>query len=101
MILLLFFLRKERITDKLRPMMTAITPSFISLGGLRLVFLFDFECVPPTQFVSHFHVIYFDVFSFLCLIFNASALLIYLYSDSSCSFQELMRDIYCFCFLMK
>jgi hypothetical protein len=69
MILLLFFLRKQRLTDKRRPMTTEISPTFISLGVLRLVFLFDYVCVPPTQFVPHFHVIYFDVFSFLCLLF--------------------------------
>lgn len=67
--LLLFFLRKQRLTDKRRPMMTEISPSFIFLGGLHLVFLFDYECVPPKQFVPHFHVIYFDVFSSLFLLF--------------------------------
>jgi len=46
-------------------MANEISPSIISLGGLRLVFLFYYECAPPTAFVPHIHVIYCDVISSL------------------------------------
>jgi len=57
-------------------MATEMSPSFISLGGLRLVFLYDYECAP-----AHIHVIYCGLFKFSALfsvsvIFNDSPLLI-------------------------
>jgi len=46
-------------------MATEMSPSIISLGGLLLVFLYDYKCAPPTAFVPHIHVIYCDVCSAL------------------------------------
>ena len=46
-------------------MVTEMSRSIISLGCLRLVFLYDYECAPPTAFVPHIHVIYCDVCSYL------------------------------------
>jgi hypothetical protein len=62
-------------------MATEISPSIIFLGGLRLIFLYYYECcAPPTAFVPHIHVICCDVISFLLywnsVLFNDSALFI-------------------------
>jgi hypothetical protein len=64
--LLLFFKRKNRRIDKHLPMASEISPSIISFGGLRLVFLYDYECAPLTALVPHIRVVCCDVFSSLC-----------------------------------
>jgi len=46
-------------------MATEMSAPFISLGGLGLLFLYDYECAAPTTFVPHIHVSYCDVFSSL------------------------------------
>jgi hypothetical protein len=56
---------KQHSIDKRHPVATEMSPSIISLGGLRLVFLYDYECVPSTAFAPHIHVIYCDVCSSL------------------------------------